>query len=186
VSCHQAAAGLTLLGLVFELVAIIAILWSAGLKGWVRRTITKRRTRLQAAWIRLRRLWPWAKPVSKTMYAKAADAFALSDSAEVRVIRHPVPPPGDFEEVGRQINEIRADLNRIEEMHYDRAERIETRLDDEVSRLTQGASQQAASFDERMRKEATRQFRERRVEGVIFLIGVGFQIAGAVALLTGC
>jgi hypothetical protein len=180
-SCHQGAAVLALTGLAVEGFAVLAILWSVGLGDQVKGAARSGRARLHQQWLRFRRWVPWlSDPEPIIRHVKAGEAFSSADRAKTRHTRGEVPAPTSFEEVGKYINVIRQDLNRLEGMHHDETERI----DSEMAQLSEQARAQEARLDERINEQVRRTLADRKREGLTFLAGVVLQIVGAVVLLT--
>jgi hypothetical protein len=176
VSCHQVAALLTFVGLLAELGAVLSILLSVGLGDWLR-------LRWQAARTWLRSRWPWGRR-DVTVHAPAAtETLTFGESVEAKVIRATDrPPPRSFEDAGEALNAIRADLNRIEEMHHD----LRRATGAEVGRVRGETSESTSRLREEVAEETRRELRARTLEGVIFFFGVVVQIFAAGVLLFAC
>lgn len=184
-SCHNFAALLTFVGLVAEFGAVLAILWTVGLRGWVRTVINAARQLRHRVLILLRRLWPWAKPPQpQRVNLGVAEEVSTADSLELQVRRSTeVPPPESLEEVGERLNQIRGDLNRLEELQSDAKRAIEQKLETEVQQVRREATGQAERLDDRIGEQTRRTLGERKREGVTFLVGVLCQMVGAILLL---
>jgi len=116
---------------------------------------------------------------------EAAASGHASATLDLQVSRRTdLPPPKSLQEVGDRLNEIRGDLNRLEESRCEETGRIEHRLETEVERVTREAGRGAERLDDRIAEQTRQTLADRKREGAIFLVGVLCQIAGAVLLLT--
>lgn len=175
-SSSTLSAVLTLSGLLIELWAVVLILGSVGF--WDRWIAEARIT--TRIWEFVLRLWPWSEPRLRHRQAGARGVGRSGGRAD-GCVQRPTdrPPPDSFEEVGIRLNELVEVLNRHEEKFLNRAARAR----EELGAAQAEAVRRHEETQNQMRSEAEERLADRKREGMLFVFGVGLQIAGAVVLL---
>lgn len=189
-SCDDLAAVLTLLGLLLELGALIWILWGLGLGDWMFKQRDRARNRWGRIKLWIRRIVPWMrspKHVTATVNLRGGARASGNGSAELTVARATdLPPPESLVEVGRRLNRIAEDLNKLDRLVQEKSQAVREELTNRINEMGKTQAARHADLEEQVAEETRKRFAERRTEGAVFAGGVALQLAAAVVLLFVC
>lgn len=164
-------------GLAAQLVAIVVILLSVGVATQLWGDVRRYARRFKNAVLRL---WPWSEPKGRQLRVNLADTITAEDYVDRSVERSTDrPAPTSFEEVGERLNELQDGWNHHEKQLVTRSARARGEVDQIKTESERRHEEIQATF----RKEATERLAERRREGLLLVVGVALQLAGALVLL---